>query len=237
MISVILPVYNGADFLRRQLEALAKQTYSGPWELIVADNGSKDASRLIAASWKERIPSMRIVDASARRGGAAARNLGAKAAEGSSFVFCDHDDIVSPEWLQAFVKSLEAQHLVAGRCEFLPLRSKAKEIATSATKVGTVTKFPYDYLPYDLSANLAISREAFNTVGGFDERLPAAEDVDLCWRIQLAGYDLHLEPHALVAKRRRPRLLDVWHQHFSYGLIDPLLYKRFRTKGMPRNTL
>src|SRR5207244_3518041 len=91
LISVIVPVYNAMPMLAEQLEALSKQTYRGPWELIIADNGSSDGSREIAEAWRSRIPSLRVVDASARRGPATARNVGVEAATGGLLAFCDAD--------------------------------------------------------------------------------------------------------------------------------------------------
>jgi len=95
MISVVLPLYNAARVVGGQLDALAGQAYSGAWELIVADNGSTDGSPAIVERWRDRIPSMRVIDASIRRGAAAARNLGAVAGQRRSDQRSDHDGAVA----------------------------------------------------------------------------------------------------------------------------------------------
>ena len=83
LVSVIMPVRNGSESLARQLEALRGQTYGGPWELIVADNGSVDDTPSVAEEFAGRVPGLRVVDASGRPGIGAARNAGAAAARGS----------------------------------------------------------------------------------------------------------------------------------------------------------
>jgi GT2 family glycosyltransferase len=235
-LSVILPVYNGAGTLDQQLEALAAQEPGRPWELIVADNGSTDESRDVATSWKSRIPCLRLVDASCRRGGAAARNLGAASASGRYLLFCDQDDVVQPGWLEAMARALDDHDLVAGRNDFEALNRPAWAVDRDGQRRRRgPSRFDfYGYLPYGLGCNLGVSRPAFDAVDGFDEAIMSANDLDLCWRLQLAGYPLHVESAAVVAKRGRLVGGAIWRQHFTYGLDDPKLYRRFRAHGMPR---
>src|SRR5689334_1914994 len=79
-LSVVIPCLNAAATLGVQLEALIGQSWPGGWEVIVADNGSTDGSREIVESYRGRLPDLKLVDASDRRGQAHARNLGAAAA-------------------------------------------------------------------------------------------------------------------------------------------------------------
>lgn len=228
MITVILAVYNGAGELGEQLQGLASQTYDQPWELIVADNGSTDASARIAATWSDRIPGLRILDASSVKGSAAARNLAASQAKGTKLAFCDHDDVVQPGWVAAMAAALDHHDLVAGHNEFGSLDRQADAQSTKPPRDF------YEFLPYGLSCNLGVSRRAFEAVQGFDAGMPVSYDLDLCWRVQLAGYPLHVEPAAVVAKRYRGASGDIWRQHYSYGVGDLALYRRFSRHGMPR---
>ena len=227
MITVIMAVYNGAGELEEQLQGLAAQTYDQPWELIVADNGSTDATAEIAASWSGRISGLRILDASSRKGSAAARNLAAAHAKGTKFAFCDHDDIVQPGWVAAMAATLDEHDLVAGHNDFQSLNRPAPRSAKPPRDF-------YQFLPYGLSCNIGVSRRAFEAVHGFDEGMPANYDLDLCWKVQLAGYPLHVEPAAVVAKRYRGSSGDIWHQHFTYGVNDLTLFRRYASHGMPR---
>ena len=95
----MLACRNAEAHLGGQLEALAAQECDLPWELVVSDNGSTDRSLAIVREYRDRLPRLVVVDSSARRGPAAARNDGVRAAGGSLIVFCDTDDVVGPGWL------------------------------------------------------------------------------------------------------------------------------------------
>lgn len=229
LVSVILPVHNGADTLTEQLRALAGQAYAGEWELIVADNGSTDASLAIAESWTGRLPRLSTVDASQRRGSAAARNIGARHANGAWLLFCDADDVVGEGWLQAMADALGSSDLVAGGIDFGFLDPGP----VPSTRGAAEMRGTYAYLPFAVSANMGVQATVFRDLGGFEEQEREA-DVDLSWRAQLTGYRFGHEPAALVHKRRRHGLRATWNQHLRYGLSDVVLYQRFRSAGMPR---
>src|SRR4249920_2701105 len=92
-ISVIIPVYNGAAFLRLCLQAVVATDYR-PYECIVVDDGSTDGSRTIAAEFPMPV---RIVDISdGPRGPAYARNRGAELARGEILFFVDADVVLAP---------------------------------------------------------------------------------------------------------------------------------------------
>src|SRR5687767_27975 len=90
-VSVIIACLNAAETISGQLEALAAQTWSRPWEVIVADNGSSDDSRSVVERFRDRLPALRIVDASAKRGQPYALNVAAREARGTALAFCDAD--------------------------------------------------------------------------------------------------------------------------------------------------
>src|SRR5207253_8877584 len=104
-ITVIIPCFNAADTLGFQIEALAGQECPEPWELIIADNGSTDGSVKVAESYQPKVPHLRVIDASERRGVAHVRNVAVRAAQGEAVIFCDADDIVSPGFLAAMYRA------------------------------------------------------------------------------------------------------------------------------------
>src|ERR1041385_1887230 len=97
-LSIIIPCYNAEGTIATQLESLAAQQWSRPWEVVVSDNGTTDRSIEIVRSFQGRIPNLRIVDPSALRRQSFALTPGARAAAGKAFVFCDADDEVAPGW-------------------------------------------------------------------------------------------------------------------------------------------
>src|SRR2546423_10557404 len=101
LVSVVVAVLDEEAHLGEQLAALAEQTYTGAWEVLVVDNGCTDGSIDVALRFARRLPGLQIVDASERRSLAHARNRGAAEAQGDLLAFCDADDVVLPGWLEA----------------------------------------------------------------------------------------------------------------------------------------
>lgn len=94
-VSAIIPAYNRADLLPATLGCLLAQT-SPPYEIIVVDDGSTDATAAVVASFGERVRYLRIENS----GAPVARNVGAAAARGDWFWFCDSDDLWRPQYLE-----------------------------------------------------------------------------------------------------------------------------------------
>jgi glycosyltransferase involved in cell wall biosynthesis len=103
-ISVILPVHNRADVLKRAIQSVVDQ-HLEDWELIVVDDGSTDDSVAVAKSFgDERI---RIIELGENRGGNVARNAGVRAAQTPLIAFLDSDDVYLPEKLETVVAEFE----------------------------------------------------------------------------------------------------------------------------------
>ncbi|VEJ28812.1 Hyaluronan synthase [Rothia dentocariosa] len=96
--SVIIPVYNGANYITQQLDALAAQTGNPSFEVLICDNGSTDGTRAVVEGYNAPYP-LRVIDASQRGGASHARNMGAVQAAGDILIFCDGDDLVEPDWV------------------------------------------------------------------------------------------------------------------------------------------
>ncbi len=228
-ISVVVPVLNGLPFLEDQLEALVDQDSPCDWELVVVDNGSTDQSVAVARRWAGRHPRIRVVDASTTYGAPGARNAGVRAATGDRLLFCDADDVVQAGWLAGMASALDEADVVAGVFDFWSLNGLRPQPPRPASmrQLG--------YLPAGLGANLAVRRDAFETIGGFTEALLIGEDIDLCWRLQLAGYRFLVEFKAVVAKRERHQFAEVFRQASHYGRSGPTLYRRHRRAGARPN--
>lgn len=113
-VSVIIPCLNAADTIGIQLEELANQQLPELMEVIVSDNGSTDETIAVVQQYKERLPNLYIVEATAKKGAAYTRNTGILAASGDAFLFIDADDKIAPGWLSAMTKALLEHDLVIG---------------------------------------------------------------------------------------------------------------------------
>jgi len=216
MISVIIANHNGEEYLDRCLGSLSR---SGPrLEVILVDNASNDGSLDLVAS---RFPGVRILLQESNVGFAAANNLGAEAAQGDALLLLNADAWLEPDSLELLAGRLESDHragLVAprlrypdGRRQFSwsPARGVLGEVlqrlrngfedhawvhGTVARGIGRLAG-----RSWYTAACVLIRARAFQQVGGFDTSFfMYFEDVDLCVRLEEAGWRLAQEPRAVV---------------------------------------
>lgn len=233
LLSVVIPARNAAATLEQQLRALSTQAHEGQVEVIVADNGSTDATRSLAESFRDRLD-LRVVDASDRPGAAHARNVGAAAARGRFLAFVDADDVVAPDWLRAVVAGLERHPFIACRYDTESLNPPAvAESLGHAQRDGLMTYDYPPYLPHAGGGGLAIRREHHEAIGGFDESYPALEDTDYCWRLQRSGVPLFFQGDAVVRIRLKAGAAALFRQGVHFGRHNVRIYRRYRDRGMP----
>jgi glycosyltransferase involved in cell wall biosynthesis len=227
LISVVMAVRDGADTIDDQLAALARQTMREPWELVVVDNGSSDDTVERVLAWQGRLPFLRLLHGPSRPCQAAALNAGVDAARGDRIAICDGDDVVSDGWVSAMCHALSAHDHVTGPIELARLNPPefvwGDHVATWLE--GSVQ---HRFLPYALGCNVGWRREVFYSLGGFEH---PAQDKDLSWRAQLAGYEIWFAPDAVVHRRQRQTLLAAARQHISYGRKEAKMMARFAPYG------
>lgn len=236
-VSVVIANLNGVKTLGDQLTALEKQTYGGDWEIVIADNGSTDGSIELIREWMNRLPNLRLVDASAKRGSSYACNTGAAAARGDLLAFCDNDDVVSAGWLAALVEASKHYDLVGGYLEERELNdelSVAWRIPPPRDRLAVAN----DFLPYVPSGNCAVRASVFQDLGGWNEDyLAGGEDEELSFRATLRGYRVGFAPDAVLHYRYRPGIKALARQHYRFAIQEGHLYRDFRQHGMPRSSI
>lgn len=200
--------------LLEQIAALRHQVTDLSIDVVLACNSTATRSlETLTDIAREAGPRWSAVDASARRGPAFARNRGAKAAAGEWLLFCDADDIVAPGWVDSMAAGLREADAVSG-----PLPPFGPPEALAAKPAGPEDGLPtYMEVPYLPSGNLGVRREAFEAVGGFDERLRTSEDIAFAWSLQVHGCRIAWAPDAVVRRRYRGGLWPMARQHFRYG--------------------
>lgn len=233
-LSVVIPCYNGAATIGEQLEALAGQEWSEPWEVIVVNNRSDDDTVAIVGRYVDRVRDLRIVDALERRSRSYARNVGVRAAKGESIVFCDADDVVGEGWLAAMGTALSRFDCVACRVDFTRLNGPAlaQQHIYHDQHHGLQQSWYPPYLQHAGGGTLGVRRALHERIGGFDEAFPVLEDTEYCFRIQEAGCRIEWVPDAVLHIRCKPDTGARFHQVRQWAQYNVLLAKRYRQQAV-----
>ena len=198
-VSVIIPARNAESTLGAALAALAAQDTEEPFEVIVVDNGSSDATASVAEA--ARIGAT-VIRRAPGDGPGAARNEGAAHARGAWLAFTDADCVPTPGWIRECLRAAREADLVQGAVRPDP----DAEVIPFAHTVSVER----DSGLFE-TANLFVSRDWFERVGGFEDIRPTAaarpfgEDAWLGWRLVRAGARSRFAQDALVHHAVVPR--------------------------------
>lgn len=196
LVSVIIPTFNRATVLGRAIDSVLAQTWSN-LELIVVDDGSTDATPTILEQCKDsRLKGLRQEN----KGVSAARNQGIAASSGQFIALLDSDDYWLPQKLFRQVNFMRASELSISQTEEIWIRNGVR-----VNPPGKYGKLAGWFLEHSLELCLIgpscvmLTRELWQELGPFDERLPACEDYSLWLRVGLR-HAVGLVPEALTVK-------------------------------------
>ena len=214
-LSLVIPAYNESALLPRLLETVAearRRYVQGPEaiEIIVADNGSTDDTVAIAERYGCRVVSV------ATRNIGAVRNGGARASRGELLCFVDADGRVHPEVFNAVDAALSSGKYSVGATGVRPERWSPGIFCTFAMLVPLLWVTRID------TGLVFCRRTDFDTVGGYDERRAAAEDIFFHLALMRLGRTLRQRAVRLtqvkgIASMRKFDEHGDWH-YFALGL-------------------
>jgi glycosyltransferase involved in cell wall biosynthesis len=234
MLSVVVPALDCEAVIETQLDALAAQDYKGDWEVLVVDNGSTDNTIEVAKAYADRLPNLRIIDASSRRGVSHARNCGARAADGELILICDADDRVRPSWVRKMAEASCTLDVIGGYLDTKQLNDVETRAWRNPFSSKSLPSGMLNHLPFAVGANVGVTRACFEAIDGWgEEYICGGDDVDFSWRAQQAGFRLGMAAGAVIDYRYRAGLSALYRQFLGYGLADPLVYLNHRSRGMP----
>jgi GT2 family glycosyltransferase len=223
-VSVIVCSYNGDKTLGACLDSLERLNYPN-YETILVDDGSTDSTAQIAFLRT----SIRSIRHERNVGLSTARNTGLAAATGEIVAYTDADCRADPDWLYFLVSDLLGKEFVGmGGPNLLPLEDSPVAAAVMVSPGGPahvmLTDRQAEHIP---GCNMAFFKSALEEIGGFDPIFHAAgDDVDLCWRLQQAGYRIGFSPAAQVWHYRRSTVRDYLKQQHGYGLAEAMLVRK-----------
>lgn len=209
MFSIVIVNYNGGHYLREALASLADQSRQD-FEIIIVDNASTDRS--MDSLDLSLLPSVQIIRNSDNLGFAAANNMAAKVAEGKWLVLLNPDATAQQDWLEQLSRA-SIRHADCRVFTSAQLDMKDEALMDGAGDAYLLFGIPWrggygrplTELPYTgycfsgCGAGVMYDRQLFLDTGGFDERFFCyCEDVDLGFRLQLAGEDCIFVREAVI---------------------------------------
>ncbi len=235
-MSIVVCSYKGARLLEPCLASFRKLDYPDYDVLVINDGGDADVAAVTA-----KFPEVRHVALEPHTGLSAARNLGAQESTGEIVVYTDDDCEADPDWLTWLAYAFLKDDLAAAGGPNIPPPPDNRVKAIVAAAPGgpahvLLNDVEAEHLP---GCNLAVRREVFEAIGGFDERFQTAgDDVDFCWRLIEAGHRIGFHPAAMVWHHRRFTIKAYLKQQLGYGraeaLLMPLYPERFGLRGGAR---
>lgn len=226
-LSVIVPVRNEAAFLADTLQQLLEQRYhAARFEVIVADGRSTDDTRAIVAALQTRYAHLRLID-NPRLWSSAGRNAAVRAARGEILLLVDgHCQLNNPYYLQNIADAFaESGADCLGRPQ--PLDVTSATLVQRAIAVARASRLGHHPASHIYSGRagfvppqsvaIAYRRGVFDTVGLFDERFDACEDVEFNHRVAQAGLTCWFTPRVRVHYHPRASLFGLFRQMVRYG--------------------
>ena len=201
ILSIVVPAHDEEAFIGRTLEAIhaAAEATGLPYEVIVVDDGSTDATAEIARSGGARVVPVVV------RQIAAARNAGARVANGDMLVFVDADTIINGHVLQAAVGEMRKGAVGGGARAVYDANTPRWAQNTITLVVAFMRR-----VNWASGCFFFAQRAAFERVGGFDERYFASEEIHLSRALKRLGRFVIL-PETVVTSGRKAHTYSSWH--------------------------
>ncbi|MFH0976558.1 MAG: glycosyltransferase [Spirochaetota bacterium] len=206
LVSIVMPVYNGSDYMREAIDSAINQTYKNI-EIIVVNDGSKDNTEEIALSYGNKIRYIKKENG----GTSTALNVGIKNMKGDYFSWLSHDDMYTPDKIKRQVDELSKLNNknTVIRASLSVINEKYETIYCTnfiEHQQAYPSRGRSKYYPVIFSqvqgCELLIPKVAFHVVGLFDEKVLVAQDYEFFYRLFLE-FPQQLIPERLVIARQR----------------------------------
>ncbi len=216
LVAIVILNWNGRGFLEKFLPFVMASTYSNK-RVIVADNASTDDS---VSFLKNNYPEIEIIINPQNDGFAKGYNTALKQVKSDYYVLLNSDVEVTPGWIEPVIKLMESDFKIAACQPKILSYAERESFEYAGACGGWIDKFGYPFSrgrvfeycekdngQYDnaepcfwgTGAALFVRASVYHEMGGLDEYFFAhQEEIDLCWRMQLFGYKIFVEPLSVV---------------------------------------
>lgn len=215
-VSIVILNWNGWSYLEKFLPSVLASGYPN-MRVIVADNASTDDS---VALLHQKFPSVEIIINTSNEGFAKGYNTALRQLKSDYFVLLNSDVEVTPGWIEPVIQLMESDDSI-GACQPKLLSfNNSSQFEYAGACGGWIDNFGYpfsrgrifddlenDHGQYNnpvpcfwaSGAAMFVRAELFSRIGGFEEYFFAhQEEIDFCWRLQLAGYKVYVQPASVV---------------------------------------
>ena len=208
LVSIVIPVYNGSNYVREAIDSALEQTYDNI-EILVVNDGSTDNTEKIVKTYGEKLRYFYKENG----GVATALNLGIKEAKGEYISWLSHDDMYYPNKIEnqiSYLKKFKDNKKIILYSDYYVIDLVSnnsheyvmhQNLDDSGTKTGNLKLL----FKADLhGCSLLIPKECFEKVGYFDEKLKTTQDYDLWFKFIDQGYLFKYVNKTLISTRRHP---------------------------------
>ena len=246
LVSILLPCFNEEEQAEETFAALAAIEYPN-FEIIAINDGSKDNTAAILDAMTQRLPTLRVVHLAQNQGKSTALNVGALAARGEILVGIDGDALLDRHALTWLVRRFQSDPKLGALTGNPRIRNRGSilgrlQVGEFSSVVGLIKRAQSTYGSlFTVSGVICAFRKRALQDAGWWSAAALTDDVDVTWRIQLAGWRATFEPKALCWILMPETLRGLWRQRLRWAegglqsvlLATPVMWQRGRWHLLP----
>lgn len=223
MVSVVVPCYNEAAHIREVIEQLMRTHYPF-YEVIAVNDGSKDATGAILDELSGHYPHMRVIHNATNQGKAVGLNTAALLAQGEFILGIDGDALIDPDAIGWLMHSMLHDSRIGAVTGNPRIRNRTSllgrmQVGEFSSTIGLIKRTQQIWgRLFTVSGVIAMfRRKALLSVGMWSTDM-LTEDIDISWKLQLAGWKLKFQPHALSWILMPETVRGLWKQRLRWAL-------------------
>jgi biofilm PGA synthesis N-glycosyltransferase PgaC len=221
-VSILVPCFNEEDGAEETFAALERIDYPD-YEILAINDGSRDRTREVLDRLERRIPRLRVVHLATNQGKSTALNVGALAARHEILVCIDGDALLDPNALTWFVRRFQSDGSLGALTGNPRLRNRGTllgrlQVGEFSAIVGLIKRAQTVYgTLFTVSGVICAFRKRALHDGGWWSAAALTDDVDVTWRIQIAGWRIAYEPKAMCWILMPETLRGLWRQRLRWA--------------------
>ena len=246
MVSILLPCFNEEDQADETFAGLAAIDYPN-WEVVAINDGSKDRTAEILDEMTQRFPWLRVVHLAQNQGKSTALIVGAMAARGEILVGIDGDALLDRHALTWFVRRFLADDKLGALTGNPRIRNRATlfgrlQVGEFSSIIGLIKRAQTIYgTIFTVSGVICAFRKSALADAGWWSPAALTDDVEVTWRMQLAGWRVAFEPKALCWILMPETLNGLWRQRLRWAeggmqsvlAATPVMFRRRAWRLLP----